>query len=886
MFSGWNNTQNRSMMKRWLTGVTVLLLLHGATAAAQLPDTCKPPASAAHPPPGTSPARVYDAEGTWFAQQGDLQCAAAAFKQATRLEPHLAEAHFDLGLVRQEQHQPVGAISEFRLALQYDPALLQAHCAIGSLLTSPSEAEAEFRQGLESDPKLVCALDGLANVLLTGGRYDAAMDYWRQAVQIQPDAADLQLSLATATYKAAKARQANGLPDEDGVRVTDAVQLFTELLKKHPEFTAAHFTLGNIYANEHRFREAADEYLVVTRQAPANMDALAAEVEMLLNVSAYTEALTPAKNYVSRKPNDASAHIMLGMVYRGLGDYEKAEPELEIGAAKKPDDFDAQYQLGSVLAHLGKPQQALPRLRKAVALRPGEKSALFQLATVLRQLGEKQDADQLFAQVRKSTDNEFQKSQATSEGIKANDLLQAGKAEEAAQIYRHMLDEDPNNAWTAYNLALALEATQDTKGAEEALRKGIEIDPKLAKIRAELGQLELTEGDFESAQKWLQSALDLDPQLVEARGNLAMVYAGNNDLVSAEKLLHQALEDDPNYKDGHLKLGLILARQNRKPEAEAELNRAVALAPQDLATLSTAGKIKMQMGETSEGVALLQKVAKLAPDLAAAHLDLALALADSYALPAALEQTDEAVRLAPQSGVAHFYRGRILYDLGRTSEAQPELETACRLVPQMPEPRYFLALIDRHEGNFAGASGLLEETVKLQPRNAMAWYMLGRTYEQESETAKAVTAWQQAIAIDPKFSAALFSLAHTLRSTDRAASDLYMTRYAAIQKERLILDHTDTLANDGVEAASAHDWPEAIRQLKEAIAACGDCVAKPDLHRKLGIIDCQAGDLVNGEKELLVSKALKPDDPITQAALELVSRARSRQPAPAARKAK
>ena len=106
----------------------------------------------------------------------------------------------------------------------------------------------------------------------------------------------------------------------------------------------------------------------------------------------------------------------------------------------------------------------------------------------------------------------------------------------------------------------------------------------------------------------------------------------------------------------------------------------------------------MQMGKSSEGIALLRKVVDLAPDLAAAHLDLALALADSYDLSAALEQTGEAVRLAPQSGVAHFYRGRILYDLNRATEAQGDFETACRLAPQMPEPRYFLALIDKQQG--------------------------------------------------------------------------------------------------------------------------------------------------------------------------------------------
>lgn len=872
-------------MKQLFICCSALMLFSGTRATAQLPDTCKVPASAGHAPPGTPPARIYDAEGAWFAENGDLKCAAASFQQALRLEPRLAEAHFDLGLVRQNQGQTASAISEFRLALQYDPALLQARCALGSSLGDPAEAEAEFRKALAANPQLVCALDGVAQALVKERRYEAAIDYWRQALRIQPDAPDLHLSLAAATYKVAKAREAEGLPALDGAGVADAIRMLTDLIQSHPNMTAAYFTLGNIYANERRDREAADEYKEVTRRNPADSVALAAEVGALINASAYSEALTPARDYVRLKPRDPSGHVMLGTVYQQLGDYAKAEPELELGVARAPDNFEARYQLGLVLARMGKPDQALPQLQKAVALKPGDRAAQFQLVSVLRSLGKSQESTQLVQQLRKEQDNESLNSQLASEGTKANDLLQAGNAAEAAQIYRHMLEERPDSAWTAYNLALALEAMDDTKGAEDTLRKAISIDPKLAKIQSELGRLKLTEGNLPSAQKWLQSALALDPGLVDARGNLAMVYARKGDLLPAEKLLRQALEDNPGYKEGHLNLGLILAQQNRKSDAEVELKKAVALASKDPATLSTVGKAEVQMGNVSEGIALLRQVVDLAPGLAAARLDLAIALADGYDLSAALGQTSEAVRLAPQSGVAHFYRGRILYDLGRSAEAQPEFETACRLDSQLPGPRYFLALIDSHDGRFPEAVTLLQETVKLQPDNVMAWYLLGQSLQQQSETARAIAAWRKAIAIDPNFSQALFSLARALRATDRTQSEQLMERYVAVQKQRRILDRADTLANNGVEAESAHQWPEAIRLLKEAIAACGDCAEKADLHRKLGIIDCQAGKLDDGEKELLAAKALKPDDPVTQAALELIARARNEDSASANRKA-
>ena len=60
---------------------------------------------------------------------------------------------------------------------------------------------------------------------------------------------------------------------------------------------------------------------------------------------------------------------------------------------------------------------------------------------------------------------------------------------------------------------------------------------------------------------------------------------------------------------------------------------------------------------------------------------------------------------------------------------------------------------------------------------------------------------------------------------------------------------------------------------------------KADLFKKLGLINCQAGDLNDGEKELLAAKALKPTDPEIQSALQLIAEARNQHSGPAAGKA-
>ena len=707
----------------------------------------------------------------------------------------------------------------------------------------------------------------MAQILASQHRYDSALRYWHDALAIQPDSPDILLSLGVATYEDAAVKEAAGIIGAKNAGTKEAIRILLELIRKHPDMKTAHFTLGNLYANESRFREAADEYTEVTRLDAQDSVALLAAVKALTTVSAFQEALTPAQEYARRKPSDPEGHVLLGAVYKGLGEYEKAEPELERAVSGNPDDFQAQYQLGFVLARNEKPKQALAHLEKAVALKPTDSSAQFQLAAVLRSLGDTARAREIAETFKASKSEEFKLNQLSARGAEANEFLKSNQPLRAAEAYRQMLELDPGNARTEYNLALALAAAHDTEGERKALEKAAAMDPKMAVARGELGLLDLSAGKLDSAREWLEGALAIDPQLISAEGNLGMVLALKGDHARAEKVFRQAIEDDPTYAQGYLNLGLILAEQQKFADAEVQLDKALKLAPEDPGVLSASGKVKARMGKSEEGTALLREVVALAPKSAVAHLDLALALADSYDLPGALSETAKAVQLAPRSAVAHFNHGRVLFDLGRNVEAR-------QLAPDMAEPHYFLALLEKQAGNDKGAIPLLQKVVKLQPRNNVAWYLLGQSLEHESQAREAIAAWKEAIAIDPDYTQALWSLSRALRPLDEAEADRLMSRFAAIQKQRRIVARAEPLANDAAASAQAQQWPEAIRQLKEAIEACGDCGVKADLHKKLGLIHCHAGDLGIGEKELRLAQGLRPGDPEIERALALIARAR------------
>src|SRR5262249_47257239 len=68
------------------------------------------------------------------AEKGKLDEAIKALREAIRLEPKEAEAHYNLANVLSQKGLLDEAGDEFRLAVHFDPNLAEAHCNLGQLL--------------------------------------------------------------------------------------------------------------------------------------------------------------------------------------------------------------------------------------------------------------------------------------------------------------------------------------------------------------------------------------------------------------------------------------------------------------------------------------------------------------------------------------------------------------------------------------------------------------------------------------------------------------------------------------------------------------------------------------------------------------------------------
>jgi len=117
----------------------------------------------------------------------------------------------------------------------------------------------------------------------------------------------------------------------------------------------------------------------------------------------------------------------------------------------------------------------------------------------------------------------------------------AGDAREAAQTYRKMLQMEPGDAHTWYNLALSLEKLGDRKGERDALERASALDSKMAPVHNQLAVLDLGEDQFAEAERHLQAALTIDPQFAEAQGNLGVIYDRQGKIGEAESLFRKAV---------------------------------------------------------------------------------------------------------------------------------------------------------------------------------------------------------------------------------------------------------------------------------------------------------------------------------------------------------
>jgi len=280
-------------------------------------------------------------------------------------------------------------------------------------------------------------------------------------------------------------------------------------------------------------------------------------------------------------PQNGSAHANLGLIAFAEKDYAQASQEFRAALKLQPSLSNATAYLGMTELRLGNRAEARRLLEEAFKrlqdanLRSQAGMDLITLYYGSGDLDRAVDTLRILLRTRPPAPAVLYTAYRTYSDLAARSLSELAQAA-------------PDSAQMHQVLAQALASQDDFPGAIAQYRKALEIDPQLAGIHYELGQMILSNSQEEparrEAEKEFQSAL-----ASEANNAYAEYMLGEIEWLRskpAEALGHytRALELQPDFVEAHIAAGKALTSLGRPTEALSHLLEAARIDPRNEVT--------------------------------------------------------------------------------------------------------------------------------------------------------------------------------------------------------------------------------------------------------------------------------------------------------------
>jgi tetratricopeptide (TPR) repeat protein len=196
---------------------------------------------------------------------------------------------------------------------------------------------------------------------------------------------------------------------------------------------------------------------------------------------------------------------------------------------------------------------------------------------------------------------------------------QAGRLQAAEQIYRKILQAQPNNADAWHLLGRIAYQVGKHDLAIEHIAYAIRLAGEWAAFHQSLGDVYRALGRLPEAIACYHRALELSPDFAEAHNNLANALKDQGALEEAIACYRRALELKPDFAEAYSNLGTALSERDELTQAVACHRRALELKPDRAETYNSLGLALQAQGRFAEASAGYQRAIELEPHHAEAH---------------------------------------------------------------------------------------------------------------------------------------------------------------------------------------------------------------------------------------------------------------------------
>ncbi|XP_066541423.1 protein O-mannosyl-transferase TMTC2 isoform X2 [Hoplias malabaricus] len=322
-----------------------------------------------------NPAKAWGNLGNVLKNQGKMEEAEQAYRNALYYRRNMADMLYNLGLLLQENNKFSEALHYYKLAIGSRPTLASAYLNTGIILMNQGRLDEAKRTFLTcadipdenlKDPhahksSVTSCLYNLGKLLHEQGHQEEALSVYKEAIQKMPRqfAPQSLYNMMGEAYM-----RLNKLPE--------AEHWYRESLRAKPDHIPAHLTYGKLLAMTGQKAEAEKYFLKAIQLDPTKGNCYMHYGQFLLEESRLLEAAEMAEKAARLDSEEFDVVFSAAHMLRQASLNDAAEKYYKQAASLRPNYPAALMNLGAILHLNGKLQEAEANYLRALQLKPDD----------------------------------------------------------------------------------------------------------------------------------------------------------------------------------------------------------------------------------------------------------------------------------------------------------------------------------------------------------------------------------------------------------------------------------------------------------------------------------------------------------------------------------
>ncbi len=413
--------------------------------------------------------------------------------------------------------------------------------------------------------------------LMNQGNYSLAILEFQDAIDLDPNASTIHVSIAEAYLKLGKTKRSKS-------HLLIAIDL-------NPEEYEALEILGELYIKNKDYKNAQLTFEKLNNLIPSNLDYIFALADLAriqkewdLAIQYYIEGY----NINSMATNGLEQALQISIA---INNFKKAEEICELLLGEQPENIKIIQTLIDLSLFNNNYDLSLKMIKKIEKINGLSSETAIQKSVIYQELQNQEEAINVLLELLAK-----EKPDINVLDRLVNLYMELKNNSQASIYNKDIITNFPDDPRGYINKAIIAMGKNSPKDAIEILKPRVEIFTKNFTIQYLVGTAYYQLKDFDSSKVYLKNALEIYPQSKNTKHNLALIYDATGEWDKSDKMYMELISSDSTDAQAYNNYAYSLVERDENIEFALELAKnAIRLEPKSAAYLDTIGWIYFKL---------------------------------------------------------------------------------------------------------------------------------------------------------------------------------------------------------------------------------------------------------------------------------------------------